>query len=129
MPNLKLEVYPLLDVHNWLWNISAVILHIWRHFPPSATWGCSMSCWRGTQVTSQCDWSINSSKMGDLRCKCRCETYSKNLFLPLWYFQNGWKCNMSLEVNIYYDVTICWLSSTSVRAQSSHLKVSCLKYR
>jgi hypothetical protein len=46
-PTLKLEDHPLSAVHDCLFNIFAATLHIWRPFPPSATWGRAMPWWHG----------------------------------------------------------------------------------
>jgi hypothetical protein len=44
-PTPKLEDHPLLAVRDFLFNIYAVTLHIWRPSPLSATWGHAMP-WR-----------------------------------------------------------------------------------
>jgi hypothetical protein len=38
-PTPKPEIRPLSAVYDWLFNIVAGTLHIWRPSPPSATWG------------------------------------------------------------------------------------------
>jgi hypothetical protein len=44
-PTPKLEDHPLSAVCNCLFNILAGTLHIWRPFPPSATWRRTMPWW------------------------------------------------------------------------------------
>jgi hypothetical protein len=53
-PTLKLEDHPLSAVRDCLFNIFTATLHIWRPFPPSATWGRAMPWWQGTHLT----WKI-----------------------------------------------------------------------
>jgi hypothetical protein len=57
-PTPKLEDHPLLAVRDCLFNIFAATLHIWRPFPPFATWGRAMPWWQGTHLIYTCP--INS---------------------------------------------------------------------
>jgi len=46
-PTTKLEGHPLTPVRNYLFNILATILNIWRASPPSAIRGRAMPWWQG----------------------------------------------------------------------------------
>jgi hypothetical protein len=46
-PNPKQEDRHLSAVRDYLFNIYAATLHIWRPSPPSATWGRAMTWWKG----------------------------------------------------------------------------------
>jgi hypothetical protein len=50
-PTPKLKDHPLSAVRECLFNIFAATLHIWRPFPPSATWVISMPWWQGIHLT------------------------------------------------------------------------------
>jgi hypothetical protein len=50
LPTLKLEDHPFSAVRDYLFNIFAATLHIWRPSPPSATWGRAMPWWQGTHL-------------------------------------------------------------------------------
>ena len=47
-PTPNLEVHPFLAVCDCLFIKFAATLHIWRLFPPAATWGRAMEWWQGT---------------------------------------------------------------------------------
>jgi hypothetical protein len=49
-PNLSVEDHLFSAVRDCLFNIFAATLHIWRPFPPSATWGRAMPWWQGTRL-------------------------------------------------------------------------------
>jgi hypothetical protein len=53
-PTPKLEDHPLSALRDCLFNIFAVTFHIWRPFPPSATWGRAMPWWQGTHLICGC---------------------------------------------------------------------------
>jgi len=46
-PTPKLEDHSLLAVRDYLFNIFAATLYIWRPSLPSATWGRAMPWWQG----------------------------------------------------------------------------------
>jgi hypothetical protein len=50
-PNPRLEDHPLSAVLDFLFNIFAATIHIWRLFPPSATWVRAMPWWQVTHLT------------------------------------------------------------------------------
>jgi hypothetical protein len=51
-PNTKLEVNSLLAVRDCISDIVATVLHSWRPYPSSATWGRAMAWWQGTNLIS-----------------------------------------------------------------------------
>jgi hypothetical protein len=66
-PTPKLEDHPLSAVRDCLLNIFAATLHIWRPFPPSATWGRAMPWWQATHLLSKhnlCNLSYLTGELG-----------------------------------------------------------------
>jgi hypothetical protein len=69
---LKVEEHALSAVRNCLSNVFAATLYIWRHFPPSTTWGHTMPWWQGIHLTWK--WSNMIKKkiqqfVSNLKCK------------------------------------------------------------
>ena len=71
MPNPKLEDHSLSAVHNYLFNIFATNLHIWRPTPPSATQGRRHAVVTGTHkwglllifLKNYFNWGLNAGPL------------------------------------------------------------------
>jgi hypothetical protein len=63
MPNPQLEDHPSWAVCDFLFNIFAATLHIWRPSPPSTAWGRTMPWWQGTHLTWLSPYYIHNKQI------------------------------------------------------------------